>query len=185
MFGARSWRSSGPKAPACLRRRFLPRRGGPPLRLRYDVEVQNSMPVDREFALPGSSARLRNFARRHGLSGFWAWWLTELSTFVPAAPRAAVQRRRMRAVLAFDADRATLWQPMLRDGRVAMVEMASIALSGDPAAIAAEGRAVLAKSSARAGAAPISASKIVVSLAPRATLRKMLVLPEAVENDLR
>ena len=143
------------------------------------------MPVDRELALPGSSARLRDFARRHGLSGFWAWWLKELSGLVPARPRAAMQRRRMRAVLAFEGDRATLWQPVLRDGRLSMVETASIGLSGDAGAIAVEGRTALAKWSTRAPGAPISGPKLVISLSPRATLRKTLVLPAAVENDLR
>ena len=98
------------------------------------------MPVDRELALPGSSARLRDFARRHGLSGFWAWWLKELSGLVPARPRAAMQRRRMRAVLAFEGDRATLWQPVLRDGRLSMVETASIGLSGEAARHSRNGR---------------------------------------------
>src|SRR5690242_13638337 len=103
------------------------------------------MPVDRELALPASSARLRDFARRHGLSGFWAWWGHELAALVPSGPRAAVQRRRMRPVLAFDGDRATLWQAILTDGRPKMVEVATIPLSGDPSFVAAEGRAVLAK----------------------------------------
>ncbi|HEY3179782.1 MAG TPA: PilN domain-containing protein [Casimicrobiaceae bacterium] len=143
------------------------------------------MPVDRELALPASSLRLRDFARRHGLSGFWAWWLKELSQLVPAGPRAAVQRRRMRPVLAFDADRATLWQPLIKDGRLAMVETAAIGLSGDPATVAAEGRAALSQWSGRAPGAPVYGPKIVVSLLPRATLRKTLVLPAAVENDLR
>src|SRR5206468_9827356 len=98
------------------------------------------MPVDRELALPAPSARLRDFARRHGLSGFWAWWLKELSGLVPAGPRAAVQRRRMRPVLAFDGDRATLWQPVLADGRLSMVETASIGLSATPPPFAARGR---------------------------------------------
>src|SRR5438132_1346357 len=86
-----------------------------------------------------TNCRLRRFARRHGLFGFWAWWLKELSGLVPAGPRAAVQRRRMRPVLAFDGYRATLWQPLIKDGRLSMVETASIALSGDPGAVIAEG----------------------------------------------
>ena len=143
------------------------------------------MPVDRELALPGSSAWLRDFARRHGLSGFWAWWAKELSALVPAGPRAAVQRRRMRPVLAFDGERATLWQAMLKDGRVTMVETDSIALSGDAATVAAEGRVALAEAIVRAPGAPTLGPKVIVSLAPRATLRKTLVLPAAVENDLR
>jgi general secretion pathway protein L len=143
------------------------------------------MPVERELALPTSSARLRDFARQHGLSGFWAWWGHELAALVPAGPRAAVQRRRMRPVLAFDGGRATLWQAMLTKGSPKMVETASISLSGDPSFVAAEGRAVLAKTIARAPGSPAFGPKVVVALAPRATLRKTLVLPAAVENDLR
>jgi hypothetical protein len=60
------------------------------------------MPADREFALPGSGFRPRGFARRYGLTGFWRWWTHELAALVPAGPRAAVARRRMRPVLAFD-----------------------------------------------------------------------------------
>jgi general secretion pathway protein L len=143
------------------------------------------MPADHELALPDASARLRDFARRYGLSAFWAWWLKELSGLVPAGPRAAVQRRRMRPVLAFDGDRATLWQPLVKDGRLSMVETASIRLSGDPGAVAAEGRTALAQWSGRAPGVPIAGPKLVVSLPARATLRKTLVLPAAVENDLR
>ena len=143
------------------------------------------MPVDRELVLPSPSARVRDFVRRLGLAGFWAWWTKELSTFVPARPRAAVQRRRMRPVLAFDGERATLWLPSLKDARIAMVETASIGLSGDPAVVAAEGRAALTKRFGQAAGAPILGPKLIVSLAPRATLRKTLVLPAAVENDLR
>ncbi|HEY2816029.1 MAG TPA: pilus assembly protein PilM [Casimicrobiaceae bacterium] len=143
------------------------------------------MPAERDLALPTPSARWRNFARRQGLVGFWGWWGRELATLVPAGPRAAVQRRRMRPVLALDGDRASLWQAVLNDGRLTMVETASFSLSGDPLAVAAEGRAALAKAIARAPSASALGPKIVISLASRATLRKTLILPAAVENDLR
>jgi general secretion pathway protein L len=143
------------------------------------------MPVDRELVLPSPSERIRDFARRLGVTGFWAWWTKELSALVPARPRAAMQRRRMRPVFAFDGERATLWLPSLKGARITMVETASIELSGDPAVVAAEGRAALTKRSGQAAAVPMLGPKLVVSLAPRATLRKMLVLPAAVENDLR
>src|SRR5256714_6848659 len=143
------------------------------------------MPADHELAIPDASARLRDFARRHGLFGFWAWWLKELSGLVPAAPRAAVQRRRMRPVLAFDGDRATLWQPMLNNGRLAMVETASIALTGDASSVASEGRTALNKAVVHAPGASTFGPKVMVSLSSRAILRKTLVLPAAVENDLR
>src|SRR5690242_7284892 len=143
------------------------------------------MPVERDLAVPTPSARWRSFARRHGLAGFWAWWGKELSMLVPAGPRAAVQRRRMRPVLAFDGERATLWQAMLTKGSPKMVETTSISLSGDPSFVAAEGRAVLAKTIARAPGSPAFGPKVVVALAPRATVRTTLVLPAVVENDLR
>src|SRR5512145_3351693 len=105
------------------------------------------MPADREFALPGGGFRPRDFARRHGLTGFWRWWTRELAALVPAGPRAAVAR---------------------------------IGLAGDPAAVAAEGRSVLASAFSGAGA-----PKVLIALAGRSVLRKRLTLPAALEDELR
>ena len=59
------------------------------------------------------TARLRqDLARRFGLTGFWHWWLHELSSLVPGRVRAAFERRRARPVLAFDGARAVLCAPV-------------------------------------------------------------------------
>ena len=142
------------------------------------------MAADRELALPMGAARLRDFARRHGLAEFWSWWIRELAALVPSRPRAAVQRRRMRPVLAFDTDTATLWRPVQKDGRVTMMEVATVPLSADPVVLA-DARAAVSRVLGRAGSATTPGPKIVVALSPRTTLRKTLVVPAAVEGDLR
>jgi len=141
------------------------------------------MPAD-----PDLSATLRRpialgegLARRLGLAGFWRWWGAELAPLVPAGTRTAVQRRRARPVLAFEGDRATFWEPVVRDGALTMAERASIPLAGDPAATAAEGRAMLAGLARHGG----GASRVALALAPRQVLRRTLVLPAAVEESLR
>ena len=58
--------------------------------------------------------------------------------------RAALARRRMRPVLVFEGDHATLWRPAMDGGRAVMVESARIPLAGDPAAVAAAGQAAFA-----------------------------------------
>ena len=127
---------------------------------------------------------MRDFARRQGLFGLWQWWMGELAALVPATPRAAVQRRRMRPVIAFDGDAATLWRPDVRDGRLRMVEATTVVTTGDPATVNAEGRmAVMELTSA--GSSAVLAPKVVISLSPRAVLRKSLMLPAVVEENLR
>ena len=86
----------------------------------------------------------------------------------------------MRPVIAFAGDQAFLWQPQGRERRVELVEIARVGLTGDATAVVAEGRAALSK--LPRGAVP---TKVVVALPPRAILRKALVLPAAVEHDLR
>ncbi len=144
------------------------------------------MPADREFALPGAGARVRDFARRYGLYGYWQWWTRELAALVPATPRAAMQRRRMRPVIAFDGDGATLWRPDVKDGRLRMVETATLSIAGDPAKVNAEGRAAFTQSTRTGGSgSAVLAPKVIISLASRAVLRKSLQLPAAVEENLR
>jgi general secretion pathway protein L len=108
--------------------------------------------------------------------------MREIASLVPAGPRAAVQRRRTRPVIAFDGDVATFWQPAIDNGRLSMVETATVALGGEPATTVAEGRAAVARQAAAAGGV---LPKVVISLDGRAVLRKTLVLPAAVEEDLR
>jgi general secretion pathway protein L len=126
-------------------------------------------------------ARGRDVARRLGLTGFGHWWARELAAMMPARLRAALEHRRARPVLAFDGAQATLWQPTQANGHVRMVEAARIALDGDPQAVVAGGRSALA-SLVRGGNG--AAPEIVVALAPRATLRKRLTLPAAIEGNL-
>jgi len=138
------------------------------------------MPADRDLAMPAAGATSRDLARRLGVAGFWRWWMRMLASLVPAGPRAALERRRMRPVIAFDGDHASVWQAQGREGRVLLVEIARVALGGDAGAAATEGRNALARLPRRA--APV---KVAVALAPRTILRKSLVLPAAVEQDLR
>ena len=99
-----------------------------------------------------SAAYRRDVARRLGLTGFGHWWRRELAVAMPARLRSALERRRMRPVLAFDGNTATLWRPMQTNGRVAMAEAAHIPLDGDPQSVAAGGRAALARLAGAAGA---------------------------------
>ena len=122
----------------------------------------------------------RDLARRLGLSGFGRWWAQELATLMPRRLRAALEHRRARPVLAFDAQHAVLWRPVRANGQVRMVEAARIPLDGDAQAVTAGGRSALAPLVHANGAAP----EVVISLSPRASLRKRLVLPAAIESNL-
>ena len=141
--------------------------------------------ADRELTLPTLRARARAFARRTGVAGFWAWWSRELDALVPGAPRAALERRRMRPVVVFAGDHATLWRPALEAGRAAMKEDARIPLAGDAAAVAAAGRAALAALARMVYGGPAGAGRVVVGIPARDVLRKRIVLPAAVEQDLK
>src|SRR6266550_2643825 len=66
------------------------------------INPRRSSPMaDREWVLPAFGARVKEHARRLGLTSFWQWWMRELDALMPAAPRAALTRRRMRPVLVF------------------------------------------------------------------------------------
>ena len=128
-----------------------------------------------------SSAFSRSLARRLQLNGFFAWWARELRAAMPASLRASLARRRARPVLAFDASAATLWRPVPANGDLRMAEAVRIALDGDPQSVAASGRAALAPFvDAASGAAP----QMLVAVPPRASLRKTLTLPAALEDHL-
>jgi len=130
------------------------------------------------FNRPGYA---RDVARRLGLTGFGHWWARELAALMPSRLRAAVARRHARPLLAFDGAQATLWRPVTTGGQVTLVEAARIPLDGDPATVAAGGRAALAPLTRGAnGAVP----EVVIALSPRASLRKRLTLPAAIEPNL-
>ena len=131
------------------------------------------------FKTPGYA---RDLARRLGLTGFGHWWAGELAAMMPSRLRAALDRRRARPVLAFDGAEATLWRPAQSAGRTRMIAAARIALDGDPQTVVAGGRSALAPLVRGGnGVAP----EVVIALAPRATLRKRLALPAAIEGNLR
>jgi general secretion pathway protein L len=130
------------------------------------------------FNKPGYA---RDLARRLGLTGFGHWWARELAAMMPSPLRSALEHRRTRPLLAFDGAHATLWRPLQSGGQVRMVESARIPLDGDPQAVVAGGRAALAPLTRGAnGAAP----EVVIALSPRASLRKRLTLPAAIESNL-
>ncbi len=139
--------------------------------------------ADRPLTLRSLSPHVQEFARRLGLAGFLEWWSGQLGPFVPAAPRAALAHRRMRPVLLFDGDHATLWRPVLDQGRASMQQGPSIALSGDASANAA-GHAALTSLAPMVYGGAASAMRIVVAVPARDVLRKQIVLPAAVEENL-
>jgi len=91
-------------------------------------------------------------------------------------------RRRMRPVISFASDVATVWRPVMRDGRPVMQPAVTVPLTGDAATSAAEGRAAMA--SLVSSAAP-GKPRVVVSVAQHDILRKRIVMPAAVEENLR
>jgi general secretion pathway protein L len=138
------------------------------------------MPPDRELAGRTRSRTLRGLSRRTGLAAFWAWWSAELATFVPQTARAAVKRRRLRPVLAFDADRAVLWRPASGEHGIEMQQVVSIPLAGDAAA----GRAALDSVPPVVYGGASGPARVVVALPAKSVLRRSLALPAAVEENL-
>ncbi len=138
------------------------------------------MPDDRDLTERASAATPPGLSARARFAGFWSWWTGELATFVPRSARAAAKRRRLRPVLAFEADHAALWRPVAGAQGIAMEAAVKIPLAGDaPAARAALDsvpRVVYGGASAPA--------RLVVALPPRSVLRRSLTLPAAVEEGL-
>jgi general secretion pathway protein L len=138
--------------------------------------------AENNSALQWSSATLADFARRTGLVGFWRWWSAELTPLVPTRAREAVQRRRLRPVLAFDGDEAVLYRPAAQQHASGLVESARIPLTGDANAVAATGRAAIAQ---LAYGTTTGEPRVVIALPAKQVLRRTLTLPSAVEENLR
>lgn len=136
------------------------------------------MPADRDFVASATS-RLKDVGRRSGATDFGRWWAAELGALVPSGTRTAVQRRRMRAVVAFADDAATVWQPYARGGEIGMDRVARVPLADEAAAAVAGPGAIEALGRATGSTA------VVVALAPQHVLRRTLALPEAIEENLR
>ncbi|MEP7061724.1 MAG: PilN domain-containing protein [Betaproteobacteria bacterium] len=135
--------------------------------------------ADPEFAAANLS--IADLARRFGLAGFGAWWLHELTSLVPARARSAIERRRLRPVIALDGERITFWRPSLQGEATGMREAASIAANADTATIAAQGRAAIDTIFTMSS----GSRDVTLALGPRQVLRRRLKLPSAVEDNLR
>ncbi len=129
--------------------------------------------------------RLRDLAHRYGLPAFWRWWMAELAPLVPAKPRVAIKRRRLRPVLAFGRDEVVLWEPQIVNGTLGYGEGARIPLAGDAAATVNAGRAAIDGLPHIAYGGAITAANVIVALPKGQVLRKRLTLPAAVEPNLR
>jgi len=127
----------------------------------------------------------RDAASGIGLPRFWRWWMAELKPVVPAASRSALQRWRMRPVIEFGEREAVFWRPEIVNGEIELAAMAKAPLQGDPADVTAVGRAAMASIGADAqGNVAARPPRVVVALAPRQVMRKRMVLPAAVEENL-
>ncbi len=127
----------------------------------------------------------RDTATGIGLPRFWRWWMAELAPVVPTASRSTLRRWRMRPVIEFGDREAVFWRPEIVDGEVELAAMAKAPLQGDPADVAAVGRAAMASIGADAqGNVAARATTVVVALPPRQVMRKELVLPAALEENL-
>lgn len=136
-----------------------------------------------EQALNNFRQALRQAAAKLGLPAFWRWWTGELASLAPMGPRAALQRRRRRPMLAFGDGVAVLWEPRVVDGVLVLAEVARVPTGGDLAATAQAGRAMIEALPRRpSGGAPV---KVVIALPPSQVLRKQLMLPAAVEENLK
>jgi len=155
--------------------------------------MRASNPMDQAIVNPSAAgstraalgANARAVARRLGLPSFLRWWLAELAPLVPRAPRNAMQRRRLRPVLAVEPDATVLWEPALRDGALAWSEVARIPMQGDAAATAQAGRTAIERVTRLAYGGAVKSTRIAVALPPGQVLRKRIVLPAAVEENLK
>ena len=136
-----------------------------------------------ESAFNNLRQALRETASRIGLPAFWRWWQAELAQLLPGMPKAALQLRRLRPVLAFEADRAVLWEPRVVDGALKLVASGSVPLTGDSAATIGAGRALIESAARRLGYG--ASPRTVIALPPAVVLRRRITLPAAVEENLR
>ncbi len=137
-----------------------------------------------EHGLNNLRRSARNAAHRAGLPRFWRWWSAELAPLIPSASRGAVRRRLTRPVVEFTEREATFWRPMVIGDELKLTEVGRVALSGDPAEVAAAGRAAMNALAIATSKGTANLPKVVVALPPKQVMRKTLVLPAAVEEDL-
>lgn len=107
----------------------------------------------------------------------------ELAPLLPGVSRTALQRRFTRPVIELADGEAVFWRPEVSNGSARLVAVETVALSGEAPAVLAAARAAVARL-AQYASAGIAAPKVVLVLSPRQMLRKELVLPAAVEENL-
>jgi general secretion pathway protein L len=137
-----------------------------------------------EHGLNNLRRSARNLAHRAGLPRFWRWWTGELAPLIPASSRGAVRRRLTRPVVEFGDREAIFWRPVVVEDALKLVEVGRVALAGDPVEIAAAGRAAMNVLAIAASKGAVVLPKVVIALPPKQVMRKTLVLPAAVEENL-
>lgn len=127
---------------------------------------------------------LKSVAQRSGLRTFWRWWVGELAPLMPAGPRTALRRRRLRPIVGIEREGTVVWVPRVANGALAFNEIARIPLEGDPADLARTGHlAIDALPRATYGGAKAE-PQVVIALPSDQVLRKTITLPAAVEENL-
>jgi general secretion pathway protein L len=136
-----------------------------------------------KFDLNRWRQRLRDAANRTGVLRFWRWWMSELGPLFPDAWRAALQRRFTRPVIEFANGEVIIWRPEFTNTATRLAIAERVSLIGDASTVLAAGRAAVSRIAARSSGG-IAMARVAVALAPRQVLRKELVLPAAVEDNL-
>src|SRR5208283_3310031 len=126
---------------------------------------------------------LRDAANRTGFLRFWRWWMSELGPLLHDAWRADLQGRFTRPVIEIGNGEAVIWRPEFTNTATRLAVAETVSLIGDVAAVLAAGRAAVARIATRASGG-IAMPRVAVALGPRQVLRKELVLPAAVEDNL-
>jgi general secretion pathway protein L len=137
-----------------------------------------------ELALNSLRQYARDLAHRAGLPRFWRWWSGQLAPLIPAASRGAVRRRLTRPLVEFGDGEAVFWRPLVVDEGLRLIEVARVALSGDAGEVAAAGRAAMSALASATSRETAAIPKVVLALPPKQVMRKTLVLPAAVEENL-
>jgi general secretion pathway protein L len=138
-----------------------------------------------ERAIADLRQGVRDLAYRFELPALWSWWTGEFSRALPGVSRTAIQKRRTRPILAFASGAAVLWVPRIASGKLELVDQSEIPLLGDPDAITRAGHAAIEGLTRKVYGGSVQATKLSVALPPSQVLRKTLVLPAAVEENLR
>ncbi|MDR2172727.1 MAG: hypothetical protein LBE32_00715 [Burkholderiales bacterium] len=106
---------------------------------------------------------------------FWRWWQNELVQLLPATIRSRLQHRRLLPVVVCSETQWELWTPTLEGGRATRVIQTSLDMTADPEVRLFYAREAIARLE----------SPVALSLPSSMILRRTLVLPEALEENLK